>query len=87
MVSQRSRVRVGKRGVIVIPKGIRERLGISEGTVLELSVEGDKLVLRARDLWGELRERSQRLEVDLDEAERELDEAEKRWIERLKERL
>lgn len=84
MAIQRSRVRVGKRGVIVIPKGIRERLGISEGTVLELSVEGDKLVLRARDLWGELRERSQRLEVDLDEAERELDEAEKRWIERLK---
>ena len=40
MAIQRSRVRVGKRGVIVIPKGIRERLGISEGTVLELSVEG-----------------------------------------------
>jgi len=25
------RVRVGKRGVIVIPKDIRERLGIEEG--------------------------------------------------------
>lgn len=87
MRSQRSRVRVGKRGVIVIPKRIRERLGISEGTVLELSVEGDKLVLRSRDLWGELRERSRRLKVDLDEAERELDEAEKRWMERLKGRL
>ena len=87
MVSQRSRVRVGKRSVIVIPKRIREKLGISEGTVLELSVEGDKLVLRARDLWGELRERSRRLKIELDEAERELDEAEKRWIERLKGRL
>lgn len=50
-------------------------------------MRGDKLVLRARDLWGELRERIRRLEVNLDEAERELDDAEKRWIERLKERL
>lgn len=79
----RSRVRVGKRGVIVIPKDIRERLGISEGMVLELRVEDDKIILRARDLWSELRQRGKRLKVDVDEAERELDEDEERWIRRL----
>ncbi len=84
MAVLRSRVRVGRRGVIVIPKDVRERLGIAEGMVLELSVEGDRIVLRARDLWGELRKRGRRLRVDVDKAERELDEDEERWMERLK---
>ena len=79
----RARVRVGKRGVIVIPKSVRERLGIVEGMTLELRVEGDRIVLRARDLRSELRERGRRLNVDVDKAERELDEAEERWLERL----
>ncbi|BES82683.1 hypothetical protein PABY_22500 [Pyrodictium abyssi] len=79
----RTKVRVGRRGVIVIPKGIRERLGIVEGMVLELSVEGDRIVLRAKDLWSELRERGKRLRVNIDEAEKELDEDEERWVERL----
>jgi len=77
------RVRVGKRGVIVIPKEVRERLGIEEGMVLDLRVEADRIVLRVRDLWSELRERGRRLRLDLDEAEREIDEAEKSWLERL----
>ncbi len=77
------RVRVGKRGVIVIPKDVRERLGIVEGMTLELSVEGDKIILRVRDLWSELRRRGRKLKVNLDEAERELDEAEEEWLERL----
>ena len=45
-----SKVRVGKRGTIVIPKEVRERLGIEEGMFLELEVEGDKIILRTRDL-------------------------------------
>ena len=61
-------VRVGKRGVIVIPKKIREELEISEGMVLDLRVEGDTIVLKTRDLWGELRERGRKLRVDIDEA-------------------
>jgi len=77
------RIRVGKRGVIVIPKDIRERLGIEEGMTLELSVKGDALVLRVRDLWSELRERGKKLKVDLEEAEREIDEDEELWLERL----
>ena len=80
----RARVRVGKRGVIVIPKDIRERLGISEGMVLEMKVEGNKIIINIKDLWGELRERGKRIKVDVDEAERELDEDEDLWMERLK---
>lgn len=77
------RVRVGRRGVIVIPKDVRERLGIEEGMTLELSVEGDRIILRVRDLWSELRERGRKLRVDLDQAERELDEDEEAWLKRL----
>ena len=77
------RIRVGKRGVIVLPKDIRERLGIEEGMTLELSVKGDALVLRVCDLWSELRERGKKLKVDLEEAEREIDKDEELWLERL----
>ncbi|MCE4628860.1 MAG: AbrB/MazE/SpoVT family DNA-binding domain-containing protein [Desulfurococcales archaeon] len=76
------RIRVGKRGVIVIPKEVRERLGIEEGMVLELSVEEGKIVLRTRDLWSELRERGRKLKVNIEEAERELVEDEESWLKR-----
>ncbi len=84
MAKLRARVRVGKRGVIVIPREIREKLGISEGMVLDLKVEGDVIILSTRDLWDELRRRGRKLRVDIDEAERELDEEEEVWLERLK---
>ena len=38
-------IRVGKRRTITIPKSIAERLGIEEGTVLELRVEDNKIIL------------------------------------------
>ena len=61
-------VRVGKRGVIVIPKPIREKLGIREGSVLEMKVVDDKIILKTRDLRSELRERGRRpRRVNLDE--------------------
>jgi AbrB family looped-hinge helix DNA binding protein len=84
LATSRLKVRVGKRGTIVIPKAIRERLGIVEGMLLELYVENDKIILKARDLWSELRMRGRRLKVDIDKAERELDEDEKAWMKRLK---
>ncbi len=84
MSELRARVRVGKRGVIVIPKDVREKLGISEGMVLEIKVEGNKIIINVKDLWSELRERGKRLKVNVDEAERELDEDEELWMERLK---
>jgi len=77
------KVRVGKRGTIVIPKEVRERLGISEGMILDLSVEKDKVVLRIRDLWIDLRNRGRKLKVNIDEAEKELDEADELWLKRL----
>jgi len=77
------KVRVGKRGTIVIPKEVRERLGISSGTILNLEVKGRKLILEVCDLWDSLRERGRKLKVNLDEAEKELDEAEEEWLKRL----
>ena len=70
MALLRSRVRVGKRGVIVIPKEVREKLGIVEGMILELNLEDDRIVLKTRDLWSELRKRGKRLKVSIDEAEK-----------------
>lgn len=77
-------VRVGKRGVIVIPKPIREKLGIREGSVLEIEVVDDKIILKTRDLWSELRERGKRLRrVNLDEIRKEITEDEELWLKRL----
>jgi len=73
---------MGKRGVIVVPKIVRESLGLKEGMVLELEVKGDELVLRMRDLWAELRAREEGTKFDVDTLERELDEAEDKWLER-----
>ena len=78
------KIRIGKRGVIVIPKDIREKMGLEEGSILDLQVEGDKIVLKAKDLWSELRRRGRKLKVDVEEAERELDEVDELWLERLK---
>ncbi len=82
MVEAVLRVRVGKRGVIVLPKKVREALGIDEGTVLRMRVEGRRIIFEVSDLWAELRRRGRSLKVDLDEAERELDEADEEWLER-----
>ena len=78
------KIRVGKRGVIVIPKDVREKMGLEEGSILDLQVEGDRIVLKVKDLWSELRRRGRKLKVDVEEAERELDEVDELWLERLK---
>ena len=54
---ERYRVRVHRKGVIVIPAEVRRRLGISEGSQLELVVEEDgtiRLVVprSLRDAFG-----------------------------------
>ena len=59
------KVRVGIGGTIVIPRRIRERLGIKEGTVLELEVVEGALMLRVKDLWTELRRRGRNLKFDV----------------------
>ena len=39
-------VKVRRKGVIEIPAEVRRKLNITEGSVLELEVEGDKIVLK-----------------------------------------
>lgn len=44
-------IKVHRKGVIVLPKSVREALGIEEGSLLMLEVEGDKIVIKPLDLW------------------------------------
>jgi len=39
------KVKVGRKGYIIIPKSIRELVGIKEGDVLTLTVENGRIVL------------------------------------------
>lgn len=63
---------VRKRGVIVIPKTIREELGIEEGDMLRVSVKDDKIILSKENLWEKLFNTAKGL-YSPDEAELELD--------------
>ena len=40
------RATVSERGQVVIPKNIREQLGLKKGSVLEVTVEDDKVVMK-----------------------------------------
>jgi AbrB family looped-hinge helix DNA binding protein len=58
-------VRVGRRGQMVLPKAVREALGVAEGDQLWVEVEGNRVILRPvsslvreslgllRGTWGE----------------------------------
>ena len=49
-------VKVHRKGIIVIPAEVRRRLNVKEGSVMELEVEGDKIVLKRKmtllDMYG-----------------------------------
>ena len=49
-------VKVHRKGIIVIPAEVRRRLNIKEGSLMELEVEGDKIVLKRKmtllDMYG-----------------------------------
>jgi len=53
---ERYRVKVHRKGLIVIPAEVRKRFGINEGSYLELVVEGDSIRLivpkSLRDAFG-----------------------------------
>ncbi|MEM4774623.1 MAG: AbrB/MazE/SpoVT family DNA-binding domain-containing protein [Sulfolobaceae archaeon] len=53
---ERYRVKVYKKGIIVIPKEVREKLGIKEGDILELVIDGERISLERPetllDLFG-----------------------------------
>jgi AbrB family looped-hinge helix DNA binding protein len=40
--------RVGAKGQIVIPKGLRDRAGLQPGSEVDFALEGDRVVLTAR---------------------------------------
>lgn len=40
-------LKVHRKGIIVLPKGLREAVGIDEGDEVVVDVVGDRLVLRA----------------------------------------
>jgi AbrB family looped-hinge helix DNA binding protein len=53
-------VRVGRRGQLVLPKAVREALGVNEGDQLWVEVEGNRVILRpvsslVRESLGSLR--------------------------------
>ena len=41
-----TKVKASSKGQIVIPKPIRDKLGIKAGSILEVSLEGDRIILR-----------------------------------------
>jgi AbrB family looped-hinge helix DNA binding protein len=49
-------VKVHRKGIIVLPAEVRRRLNVKEGSVMELEVEGDKIVLKRKmtllDMYG-----------------------------------
>ncbi|MEM0009723.1 MAG: AbrB/MazE/SpoVT family DNA-binding domain-containing protein [Thermofilum sp.] len=73
---QREVIKVHKKGIIVIPKIIREALNIEEGTLLELRVENGKILLEPLDLWQKVWKCCQ---GSAEEAERELDKEEEEF--------
>ena len=46
---------VSTKGQLAIPKVVRDRLHLQEGTQVTLTVEGDELRIRKTDNWSELR--------------------------------
>ena len=45
-------VRVYKKGIIVLPKSIRDKVGVEEGMLLKVFIEDDRIVLKPLDLWN-----------------------------------
>lgn len=76
------KVRVGSRGTIVIPKEIREKSGIVEGDVLEISLKERTIVLTKDNTWAKFHGCAKGL-ITVEKIERELDEDEKIWEKRL----
>ncbi|MEM0053703.1 MAG: AbrB/MazE/SpoVT family DNA-binding domain-containing protein [Nitrososphaeria archaeon] len=66
---------VRKRGVIVLPKKVRDALKIEEGDILKVKVDGANVILSKEDLWNRLFGCAKGL-YNPDDAEIELDKGE-----------
>jgi len=76
------KVRVGSRGTVVIPKEIREKSGITEGDVLEVSLKERAIVLVKDTKWQRFHGCAKGL-ITVEKIKKELDEDEKAWQKRL----
>jgi len=45
-------VKVYRKGIFVLPKSIREKAGIEERMLLEVTIDGGKIFLKPLDLWN-----------------------------------
>lgn len=77
------KIRVGSRGTIVIPKELRAKVGITTGDVLNISIREKAIVIVKDTKWEELHGCASGL-VKVEKIEKELDEDEKTWEERLR---
>ncbi|HMS78660.1 MAG TPA: AbrB/MazE/SpoVT family DNA-binding domain-containing protein [Burkholderiaceae bacterium] len=67
---------VTSKGQVTIPKALRQRLGIRQGTLIEFRLEGDHAVMRVRSApaedrssgFGMLKSRRAAVPADLDPA-------------------
>jgi len=73
-------VKVYRKGIVVLPKSVRERAGIREGMLLTIEVRDGEVVLRPLDLWERVWGSGK---GSAEEVERELDEEEEAREERL----
>ena len=59
------KTKVSSKGQVVIPKEVRDRLGIKPGTILDVKVEGRRIVLEPAleppDIFVELGEKSEEI--------------------------
>lgn len=69
--------KVNKKGIVVIPKGIREEIGLREGDTVRIRVEDGRIIIEKVDLWERV---WNCCKGSAEEAERELDgEEEEFW--------
>jgi AbrB family looped-hinge helix DNA binding protein len=73
-------VKVYRKGIVVLPKSVRERAGIREGMLLTVEVRDGEVVLRPLDLWERIWGSGK---GSAEEVERELDEEEEAREKRL----
>ncbi|RLE94181.1 MAG: AbrB family transcriptional regulator [Thermoprotei archaeon] len=74
-------VKVYKKGIIVLPKSIREKAGIREGMMLVARVKDREIILSPLDLWWRVWGCCKG-KGSAEDVERELDKEEKIWEEK-----
>ena len=71
--------RVNKKGIVVIPKGIMEEIGLKEGDTVRIRVEDGRIVIEKVDLWERV---GNCCEGSAEEEEMRLDEEEEEFWKR-----